>query len=391
LSATFAERLTPAPQLVHENQEQEQFMQHRFLYALCSLSIVALMFGCSKSEPLTPTVPSPPSQAPADGTTYKVTAPSLVSPVNDVRLENFNAPQLNAGAVQSTLGASISPQYRFQLLSSSGALLQDSGLRSSTNWTPTLNNGRLGIDTRYLWQVRAEQDGDIGPWSPRGSFLSAKGSFQQGQEVLDLLTDGQTVGNQVGGYFIPGQGWHADSTSAGIDYDIPTCSACTIEFDVTHFGRGEGRNIKKDVKWLSMGDANAFGNFGLFRNHAWKMHLEQRGDGNGTGMKLIWRNGRAGDGDPGDHEGKVDPTSINWRQDGVFHFTITWHPGGYAVWVGETQPNGSVAGNQIWFAGGFARAYAPPNHRISLGTRSRSETLEGTYRNVKIYPGPPRN
>ena len=130
-------------------------MQHRFLYALCSLSIVALMFGCSKSEPLTPTIPSPPAASTSDGTTLKVTAPGLVSPVNDVRLANFTAPQLNASGVQSTQGVSVSPQYRFQLLSSSGALLQDSGLRSSTSWTPTVNGGRLQFDTRYLWQVRA--------------------------------------------------------------------------------------------------------------------------------------------------------------------------------------------------------------------------------------------
>ncbi len=118
------------------------------------------------------------------------------------------------------------------------------------------------------------------------------------------------------------------------------------------------------------------------------MHLEQRGDGNGTGMKLIWRNGRAGDGDPGDHDAKIDPTGIDWRQTGVFHFTVTWHPGGYQVSVGEIQ-NGTLVGNRIWFAGSFSRAYAPPNHRISIGTRSRSETLEGTYRNFKVYPGPP--
>ena len=73
----------------------------------------------------------------------------------------------------------------------------------------------------------------------------------------------------------------------------------------------------------------------------------------------------------------------------MFHFTITWHPGGYSVAVGEIQ-NGQLVGNQVWFSGGFARAYAPPNHRIEIGTRPRSETLEGTYRNVRIYPGPPR-
>jgi len=360
-------------------------MHQRFLFALCSLSLVVLAFGCSESQPLTPTPPAPPTTSSSDGTTLKVTAPSVVSPLNDVRLEGFTAPTLNAGEAQSTQGASVSPQYRFQLLNASGGLLQES-LRSSTSWTPTFP---LAYDTKYLWQVRAETTDGFGPWSSLGSFLSAKGSFFRGQEVLDLLTTGQTVGTRIGGQFVAG-GWQATSFTDGIDYDIPTCSACTVEFDVTGFGKGEGRNVQKDLKWLAMGDGSTWGNFGAFRNHPWKMHIEQRGDGNGTGMKLIWRNGRAGDGDPGDHEGKVDPTSINWRQDGVFHFTVTWNAGGYRIMVGETQPNGTVSGNQVWFQGSFARAYAPPNHRISLGTRPRSETLEGTYRNVRIYPGPPR-
>jgi hypothetical protein len=361
-------------------------MHQRFLFALCSLSLVVLAFGCSESQPLTPTPPAPPTTSSTDGITLKVTAPSLVSPLNDVRLEGFTAPTLNAGDAQSTQGASVSPQYRFQLLNASGGLLQDSGVRSSTTWTPTFP---LAYDTRYLWQVRAELGDDLGPWSSRGSFLSAKGSFFRGQEVLDLLTTGQTVGNRIGGQFVAG-GWQATSFQDGIDYDIPTCSACTVEFDVTGFGRGEGRNVQKDLKWLAMGDGTTWGNFGAFRNHPWKMHLEQRGDGNGTGMKLIWRNGKAGDGEPGDHDTKIDPTDMNWRQSGVFHFVITWNSGSYRVMVGEVDSNGNVVGMKTYFQGSFSRAYAPPNHRISLGTRPRSETLEGTYRNVRIYPGPPR-
>jgi hypothetical protein len=355
-------------------------MQQRILYAVVSFSLVAFAFGCSESKPLSPTIPTPPSTTGSGGATLKVTAPSLVAPTGDVRLTTFTNPTLSAGAVSSTEGASVSPQYRFQLFNESGQLVEES-VRSTTSWTPTAN---LDFDKRYSWQVRAELDGDAGPWSSRESFLTAQGSFQRGQEVFDLLTNGRTVGHRIGGQFVAG-GWQATSFQDGIDYDIPTCNACTIEFDVTGFGRGEGRQVMKDLKWLSMGDGSTWGNFGAFRNHPWKMHLEQRGDGNGTGMKLIWRT--AGHAD--DNDTKIDPTSVNWRQSGVFHFVVTWDPGGYSISVGEIQ-NGQLVANQVWFRGGFARVYAPPNHRISLGTRSRSETLEGTYRNVRIYPGPPR-
>ncbi len=314
-------------------------MHQRFLFALCSLSLVVLAFGCSESQPLTPTPPAPPTTSSSDGTTLKVTAPSLVSPLNDVRLEGFTAPTLNAGDAQSTQGASVSPQYRFQLLNASGGLLQDSGARSSTSWTPTFP---LAYDTKYLWQVRAElNERHRSVVVALGSFLSAKGSFFRGQEVLDLLTTGQTVGTRIGGQFVAG-GWQATSNQDGIDYDIPTCSACTVEWDVTAFGRGEGRQVRRISSGWPWATARRGATSALFRNHPWKMHLEQRGDGNGTGMKLIWRNGKAGDGEPGDHERRsIRRTWTGVRTD-VFHFVVTWNSGGYRVMVGEIEPNGTV-------------------------------------------------
>jgi len=362
-------------------------MPKRFRGFLVVLPCLALAIACQKSEALMPTLPTPTPEPPAGGATLKVTAPKLIAPINDTRLESFTAPTLHADSVDSTHGVSLAAQYRFQLLNEAGALLQDSGLRATTTWTPTI---RIDFDRRYLWQVRAEWEGETGPWSNRASFLSARGSFQRGQEIFDMLTDGRTVGTRYGGTFVPGQGWQATGHADGIDYDIPTCTECTVEFDVTDFGKGEGRGIQKDLKWLSMGDGSAFSNFGAFRNHPWKMHLEQRSDFDGTGMKLIWRNGRAGGGDPGDHDAKLKTTSVMFRKGAIFHFTVSWTPNRYEVAVGETQADGSVSGNQVWFSGSFARPFAPPNHRISVGTRSRSETLMAVYRNVRIYPGSPR-
>ena len=103
--------------------------------------------------------------------------------------------------------------------------------------------------------------------------------------------------------------------------------ACRVEFDVTDFGKAEGAPFQKDIKWLSMGDADIVREFrrtsGII---PWKMHLEQRGDGDGTGMKLIWRNGDAGDGDPGDHTGRNDST-VPWNGGQEYHFVFEWTPG----------------------------------------------------------------
>src|SRR5207247_6920203 len=142
-----------------------------------------------------------------------------------------------------------------------------------------------------------------------------------------------------------------------IDYPIDTCSNCTMEFDVVGFGKKEGAPYGLDVKWFTMGDGSTFGNFGAFRDHPWKMHVEQRADDD-TGIKLIWRNGNAGGGDPGDHTFK-GPGPIDWSSSHQppYHFEITWTETGFQVLIdGKTV-----------VADGFSRPYTPGNHTLSLG------------------------
>jgi hypothetical protein len=115
------------------------------------------------------------------------------------------------------------------------------------------------------------------------------------------------------------------------------------------------------------------------------MHLEQRSDGNGTGMKLIWRNGGSGDGNPGDHERRNDST-VDWRSETVYRFTLRWSAFGFSVRVGIVNADGTVTGDREWFSGVFeGRAYAPPLLRISLGCYPRSETMTGAiWRNLRV-------
>ncbi len=104
------------------------------------------------------------------------------------------------------------------------------------------------------------------------------------------------------------------------------------------------------------------------------MHLEQRSDGDGTGMKITWRNGDFGEGDPGDHVVKVDP-GVDWEDNQWFHFRLEWDGGGFGIFVDGEQ----------FFGEGFAQPYAPPNHRVSLGCYPRNETMWGAvYRNVRL-------
>ena len=343
--------------------------------------------ACGGSK--TPTNPSPPPSTQPPPVTASLAAPVIASPRGGQQLTDFG-PVLSATNAVAT-GTVTNVRYRFEW-SELDSFPTDSrtgtrdGVDQGTTTTSHTITGTLKPNFRYYWRVRASNDTLTSPWSNVENFITTNKGFIVGQTIYDPLTDGMTVGNRFGGSFVGG-GWRADSDTDGIDYVVPGgCTSCTLEFDVTNFGRAQGAPALKDYKWVSMGDGNTFGDFTAFRDHPWKMHLEQRSDGDGTGMKLIWRNGASIEGaNPGDHMQRNDST-VDWRADVVYRFTLRWTPTEFSVSVGTVNADGSVSGSRVWFAEGFGPfPYAPPNHRISLGTRSRGETMRGAiWRNVKL-------
>lgn len=346
------------------------------------ISTVALALACSNGGPVSPTAPAAGTSRPADGSTLKASAPEPLSPIGNQKLETTDPPTLTASQSSATYDKSVAPQYRFVVFNEAGTEV-DSALVSSPSWQVTKE---LEFEKRHTWQVRAEYQGEVGAWSStNASFVTAEGAFLRGSQVRDPLTNGRTVGRQKGGHFIAGRGWQSDTVNDGIDYDITTCASCTMEFDITNIGKGEGVCCMADLKFMSMGDASSFGDFSSFRNNPWKMHLIQRADGDGTGLEIIWRNGGTDpDGNPGDHRIKMTCCGPDFRNSSVFHFVVQWTPRGYNISVGT---NG---GPQVpYLADGFGEyPYAPPNHRVSLGCYPRSETFANAiWSNVKVTPG----
>lgn len=336
--------------------------------------------------------PAAPTPTPQPTVTPKIEAPAPRSPLAGEQLDTLRPALTTSNA--TTTGSAGAVTYEFAL-SEIETFPEDSrtssekdvaqGADGATAWEPPSN---LRPNTTYFWRVRASAANVSEPtdWSATQTFKSrARGFFIPGQELYDPLTDGATVGSRSGGHFVAGQGWQADTESDAIFYDVGACTSCTLQFDVTNVGKAAGASIGKDVKWLSMGDASTFGGFQIFRDHGWKMHLEQRSDGGGTGMKLIWRNGGDGDGNPGDHEKRNDAT-VDWRRDAVYRFTLQWSPNGFSVRVGVVGADGTVSGEREWFSDSFGgRPYAPPSLRVSLGCYPRSETMAGAiWRNVRL-------
>jgi hypothetical protein len=346
----------------------------RNVFLCTATALLALAVACSKTSPnpASPTSTTAGSTGSAtDGFLLKAGTPGIVSPTGGITVQDPIT--LTASTTKGTY-ADAQLSYRFQVRSGSTVVAETvvgpilSG--STVSFSPT----GLVFNTTYTWRVQATYQGNNAPWSADGTFKTI-GKFADGRQIFDPMLDGTTAGVQRGGRFIVGQGWQSQSLVDGIDYPIQTCSNCRFEFDVVGFGKEEGAPFGLDVKWFAMGDGTTFPSFGAFRDHPWKMHLEQRAD-DATGVKLIWRNGSAGDGDPGDHTFKGDG-GVTWSSthQPPYHFVIDWTEGGFAV---------TVDGNNM-VHDGFSRPYAPPSHTMTLGCWPRGETMIGAiFSNVRL-------
>ena len=140
-------------------QRNQSMMRPRLATAALAIGMAVAAAACSESK-ATPTSATP---APIE-VVPKFTAPSIQSPNNDEVLGKLSATLTSSAATVDV--ATLTPQYRFQVLSSSGALVLDSGLVGAPSW----QTGTLLPNTRFTWKVRGEAQGWAGPWSSAGSF-----------------------------------------------------------------------------------------------------------------------------------------------------------------------------------------------------------------------------
>lgn len=350
-------------------------MLKKILAGVC-VAAIGLVVACGKSSsPVSPNAALDGStSAAADGSTLKIGAPTLVAPIN-----NFVFPA-GQGLVTfswnnvSGAYASFPVTYELEIKNANGAVVATPKVPAASGVTTSFQVTTLVADTIHTWRVRATYNGLLGPWSTSATFRTAIQAFINfaTSSVFDPLTIGSTVGQRHGGVFTA-KGWQALAYTDGIDYDLKECPSCRFEFDLTGVGNGLGNDELGDWKFFSMGDGSVWNNFGDFRDAWYKMHLEQRGDGDGTGMKLIWRIKN----DDDDHMTKFTTGGPVWKDDKVWRFLVQWTPTSYLITIN----------NDVWFSGSLQGPYVPPNFRISLGCYPRSETMKGAiWSNVKINP-----
>jgi hypothetical protein len=134
-----------------------------------AMAAAVLMVACS-GTPQTPTSPSAgvggTTTAAADGSTLKVTAPSLLAPTGEARVDT-RRPTLSWTASTGTYTSSVSPTYEVEV-STGGTAVYNVTVAETSHQV----NIEAEFDTAYAWRVRARQDGAAGPWSASAMFLS---------------------------------------------------------------------------------------------------------------------------------------------------------------------------------------------------------------------------
>lgn len=135
---------------------------------------LAVAYGCADSmgTPTSPAVAASQTDAAADGSTLKVTAPTLQSPVNGVRLENLE-PLFRVQNASARYGSTPALAYRFEVQTMAGVVVGTSGAIAAGNGTTSWEfPTEQTLNTRYRWRARAEFAGKVGPWSSFGEYLT---------------------------------------------------------------------------------------------------------------------------------------------------------------------------------------------------------------------------
>jgi hypothetical protein len=336
-------------------------MQHKKLVACTSAVVLALAVACSKSSetPVSPTAAQPGvSEVGPSGETLKASAPTPQSPVNNAQPEQL---AFTAGKSTGTFDSSLQAAYSYEFQVRRGGTTVCSGTvgggsGASVSWAPT--NCSVEFDAAYTWRARAVYQGAWGPWSSDAAFRSPAGSYLRGSEVLDLLTDGRTVGLAVGGVQFTSQGAFFPTGNAYIAYQIDTLQEGTFSFVAQ--GVDEGNPGDKS-KVLSMGEGHVD-----VTDNDYRQTLELRGS-NYTIPGIVTY--RIITGDAGDHS-RIHDTDRNlhmkqWSRAQTYFFLMYWGPGYGGYEVRLNGPDGPIHDADRVSTG--SRPYRPVPHWAFIG------------------------
>jgi len=191
-----------------------------------ALVVLAAAVACSDTSPSPAAPTSTPvavndSDAAADGSTLKVTAPGPVAPLNGAILSDFEVTLRIAASTAKFVSGPMPFAYRYELIRN-GTVVESARDTNLLAWKP---KATLESNAQYSWHARAEQGTLFGPWSPTWTFTTPDQppGYMVPGEVYDPLFDGKTVGDINGSVtFVPGIGARLNGFLSHIEYVLPS-------------------------------------------------------------------------------------------------------------------------------------------------------------------------
>lgn len=358
-------------------------------FGAATVCALAVAVACSRHAP-SPSAPSAANPVSAaansDGSTLKVGAPTLQSPINGARLEQGAPVVLVAGNSTTTFTTPIELSYRFEVTSPTGAVIDNTLVPGGAGSTSRpLDASLLEGEATYSWRARAEYQGVGGPWSGAQSFVAPPTfGYIRGNELYDPLWNGQTVGRIEGpATWIPNVGLRMDSASTIIEYALPQ-ALIAGEYSALVTGLTNISNTE-DPKWrvLSMREGQS-----AMNDNDYRMTVDKRGNG-----AIAWRF-LSGDNRSGRYIETIGAERQRYRfQDHLTYFvSASWRGGFFRVVYRE----GGADGITVYDYGKpYGGTYAPSPHMVYAGSpwrpgeRGEPSTVKGMIiRQIWVSPNP---
>src|SRR6185369_12974049 len=137
----------------------------RVYWFASSLCAIALAAACSKqsTSPTSPTTASATkSNATGDGSDLKVSAPTPVSPINGVKINQGDNVVLTVNNSSATYAGSIPLRYEFAVINPAGQQVFVGQNAAGAAQTSVQVTSGLDAETQYQWHARAFYGDHVG-------------------------------------------------------------------------------------------------------------------------------------------------------------------------------------------------------------------------------------
>jgi hypothetical protein len=337
--------------------------------------VLAAVVSCGKHSS-TPSSPSPTtpaeSDAAADGSVLKATAPTPQSPINGAKPQDPTV-VLVAGNATTKYVTGVQLTYKFEIYNAGGQrIYQSSTIPAGADGRTSheVTTADLVENQTYQWQVRAEYLGLAGPWSERASFVAPTASgYIRGSEVYDPLMNSKSIGQVIGPVtFVPGVGAKLETQDARIKYSLQTLTGGEFSILCTNLMENT-KGGKTKLFSMAQGDADITTNPRRFT-------VEKRGDPAGV---IAWRVITSGD--------QIDTIGAErvhygFRPERTYFWRATWGGGQFRLTIKDGGANGATIYD---FGKPYSGIYNPsPHFAWAGGPAGRGGSTTGSVDRVII-------